>query len=108
MPTSSFEGVKTMNYKPDKGQRIFQAVTNHFEGSISLTFFHNQIINDPLEYVKDIVQATHADLLFLKKQNKPIWEETIRDISLAARILEIMTEEETPVRYQGEKWREHD
>jgi hypothetical protein len=88
-----------------KGQRLWEAITNHFDGVESQVILFQQIAENPLEYTKTLVQGLHGDLLLMAKNGEHIWPESILSASMAARILEVLTGEETPPKYQGQKWR---
>lgn len=91
-----------------KDQLLWKAVTNHFEGLEMQIYMFERIAENPLEYAKRQIQGIHGDLLLLAKNKDDIWPESIRFASLAARIMEIMTGEETPPKYAGKKWRSWD
>lgn len=91
-----------------KGQHLWQAVTNHYQGIESQIIIFQQIAENPIEWVKNRIQELHGDLLLLAKNGEHIWPESIQSASLAARILEVMTGEDTPPKYRGEKWRNWD
>lgn len=88
----------------DKGKRLWEVLNNHYDGIESKIYFFYQITENPLDYVKMLVQGLHTDLLLPKKDGQDIWPESIRSASMAARILEVITGEDVPRRYQGTKW----
>lgn len=91
-----------------KGQHLWQAVTNHYQGIESQVIIFQKIAENPMEYAKNLIQGIHGDLLLMAKNGANIWTESIRSASMAARIMEVLTGEETPPKYEGQKWRRWD
>lgn len=87
-----------------KGRRLWEVITNHYQGVESQVILFQQIAENPIEYVKELIQGLHGDLLLLAKNGAKIWPESIRTASMAARIMEVVTGQETPRKYQGQKW----
>ncbi len=92
----------------DQGQRLWQVLNDHYEELESKVYFFQQITENPIEYVKMLAQGLHGDLLMFKKEGLDIWPKSIQSASMAARILEIITGDDTPPKYQGSKWRSWD
>jgi len=88
-----------------KEQLLWQAVANHYDGLESNIYLYEKFAENPLQEAKKIMQIVHGDLLYLIKSGVDIWPETIRDASMAARILETVHGEEVPPLYRGHKWR---
>lgn len=91
-----------------KGRRLWEVVCNHYDGAESQVILFQQIAENPLEYAKRLIQGLHGNLLLLAKNGADIWPASIRTASMAARIMEVITNEETPPKYQGQKWRHWD
>lgn len=91
-----------------KGRRLWGAITNHYDDVESQIILFQQIAENPLEYAKNLIQGIHGDLLLMAKDGMDIWPESILTASMAARIMEVLTGEETPPKYTGQKWRHRD
>lgn len=89
----------------DKGKRLWEVIATHFQGIESQTIIFDGVAYDPLKYAMRQAQGIHTDLLLMKKNGIPVWEESILHASLVGRVLEVLAGEETPKRYEGEKWR---
>lgn len=89
-------------------RRLWEAVTNHYDCVDSRILLFQQISDNPIEWAKNRIQELHGDLLLMANNGAQVRPESIQSASMAARVLEVVTGEDVPRRYQGTKWRSWD